>query len=87
MPLDSNQRSIRILRVVGWALGILGLLMLGNDAVGDNQHDNLAGVLFVIAGIATLLVARNREARSRRHADSADESGPGDDGDSSENSA
>ena len=87
MPRNSNERSVRILRVAGWALGILGLLMLANDIVGDNQHDNLAGVLFVIAGIATLLVAKNRESRNRRHAESADPPSAGDDGDSPENSA
>ncbi|MED5260837.1 MAG: DUF4064 domain-containing protein [Myxococcota bacterium] len=87
MPSESTDRSVRILRIAGWILGILGLFMLGNDMVGDNQRDNLAGVLFIIAGIATLLVAKNRESRSRHHAQSADESSPEDDRDSSENSA
>ena len=87
MPRNSDKRSVRILRIAGWALGILGLLLLANDIFGDNQRDNLAGVLFVIAGIVTLLIARTRESRGRRHAESADESGAEDDSDSSENSA
>ncbi len=87
MPPKNNDRSVRSLRIAGWTLGVLGLFMLGNDMLGDNPHDNLAGVLFIIAGIATLLVAKNRESRSRHQDPSADESSPEDERDSSENSA
>lgn len=76
MPPDSNERSIRILRVAGWVLGLWGLLLLADDFVGPNQHDNLAGVLFMLAGIATLLFARQRESRGNRHSEPGDESDP-----------
>jgi len=87
MPRNSDERLVRILRIAGWGLGIFGLLLLGDDFVGPNQHDNFAGVLFVTAGIVTLVIARTRESRGRRHAESADPSSTEDDGDSPENSA
>ena len=88
MPAHQDDRSVRILRIVGWTLGIFGLLLLADDFVGDNRHDNAAGVLFIIAGIATLLAARYRESRRRGgQVESPEEPSPGDDGDASENSA
>ncbi len=87
MSAQHDDRSIRLLRIAGWTLGIFGLLLLADDFVGDNRHDNAAGVLFVIIGIATLLAARYRESRGRRQAESSEESTSDEDRDPSENSA
>ena len=87
MSAAHADRTVRILRIVGWTLGIFGLLLLADDFVGDNRHDNAAGVLFIIAGIAPLLAASYRESRRRGQVESPEESSSGDDRDASENSA
>ena len=87
MSAAHADRTVRILRIVGWTLGIFGLLLLADDFVGDNQHDNAAGVLFMVVGIAVLVAARYRESRGADQAESAEEPTSDDDRDGSENSA
>jgi len=60
---NSEEQSVRIIRLAGWVLGLFGLLVLGDDFVGANRGNNAAGTLSLVAGIATLLYARRREAR------------------------
>ena len=66
MSQASHERSVRIIRLAGWVLGLFGLLALADDFVGANRHNNTAGALFLVAGIATLLYARRREAQTDR---------------------
>lgn len=87
MPRTRSQRTVWALRLVGWGLGLWGMLLLGDDFVGANQHDNLEGVLLILAGIGTLLFARRRESLQRRYRESEDKSEPEPAEEPSQNSA
>jgi len=79
MSQKAPDRTPRILRIVGWVIGLYGLLMLADDLVGGTADNNFFAVVFVIAGIATLVYARQREAASARLAeDPAAQSGESD---------
>ena len=79
MSQKAPDRTPRILRIVGWVIGLYGLSMLADDLVGGTADNNFFAVVFVIAGIATLVYARQREAASARLAeDPAAQSGESD---------
>ena len=62
MSQKGPDRTPRILRIVGWVIGLYGILMLADDVLGGSPDNNLFAIVFVVAGIATLVYARQRES-------------------------